>query len=209
MTTVMDDSGITTIEQIQRLLSASKDLRLKSASLAEKYAWLDAVLKRFRFHSHGRKAKGLIRRYMKQMTSISTSQLTRLISRHLLTGKLEVSVSYARNCFTKIYTLADIELLAETDNLHNRLSGPATRRIFEVEYGAGDQRYARLAAISPSHIYNLREKKSYLAKAMTVSRTKSVQTSIGQRCKPDTGGRPGHLRVDTVHQGDLDGVKGV
>ena len=33
--------------------------------------------------------------------------------------------------------------------------------------------------------------------------------SIGERRQPDPQGRPGYLRVDTVHQGDQDGVKGV
>jgi len=33
--------------------------------------------------------------------------------------------------------------------------------------------------------------------------------SIGERRKPDPQGRPGFLRVDTVHQGDWDGAKGV
>jgi hypothetical protein len=33
--------------------------------------------------------------------------------------------------------------------------------------------------------------------------------SIGERRRPEPNGRPGYLRVDTVHQGDLDGIKGV
>ena len=33
--------------------------------------------------------------------------------------------------------------------------------------------------------------------------------SIGERRRPEPNGQPGYLRVDTVHQGDLDGVKGV
>jgi transposase InsO family protein len=36
-----------------------------------------------------------------------------------------------------------------------------------------------------------------------------VQVAIGERRRPQPGGRPGYLRVDTVHQGDLDGIKGV
>ena len=32
---------------------------------------------------------------------------------------------------------------------------------------------------------------------------------IGERRKPVMHGMPGYLRIDTVHQGDLDGVKGV
>ena len=32
---------------------------------------------------------------------------------------------------------------------------------------------------------------------------------MGERCKPEPGGKPGYLRVDTVHQGDRDGEKKV
>src|ERR1022692_1948455 len=38
---------------------------------------------------------------------------------------------------------------------------------------------------------------------------RAVQVAIGQRRAPQPEGRPGYLRVDTVHQGDRDGVKGV
>lgn len=31
----------------------------------------------------------------------------------------------------------------------------------------------------------------------------------GERAQPEPNGRPGHIRVDTVHQGDLNGTKGV
>src|SRR5690606_33640470 len=33
--------------------------------------------------------------------------------------------------------------------------------------------------------------------------------SIGERKRPDPQGQPGFLRVDTVHQGDREGIKGV
>lgn len=33
--------------------------------------------------------------------------------------------------------------------------------------------------------------------------------NIGERIKPQTKGEPGHIRIDTVHQGDLDKKKGV
>ena len=32
--------------------------------------------------------------------------------------------------------------------------------------------------------------------------------AIGERRRPDPQGRPGYLRVDTVHQGDSEGNKG-
>ncbi len=33
--------------------------------------------------------------------------------------------------------------------------------------------------------------------------------TIGLRQAPCPDGQPGHVRVDTVHLGDLDGVKGI
>jgi len=204
----MDDSGITTVSQIKRLLTASEGIKLKSASRDDKYRWLETVLKRFTFFDLRRKDKGLLREYMKQMTGISESQLTRLIEKQLLTGEIKASWC-KRNTFQTIYTREDIELLAETDNLHERLAGPATKNILAREFKFGDIRYKRLSGISVSHIYNLREKPAYRFKALTVSRTKSVQVPIGKRGKPNPDGNPGHLRVDTVHQGDLNGVKGV
>ena len=32
---------------------------------------------------------------------------------------------------------------------------------------------------------------------------------IGERRKPKAEGKPGYIRIDTVHQGDQDGIKGV
>jgi len=208
MTTQMDDSGITTISQIKKLLAASEGFKLKSASRDDKYRWLESVLKRFMFFDLKRREKGLLRGYMKQMTGISESQLTRLIKKQLFAGEINAAWGQ-RNKFPKVYTREDIELLAETDNLHERLAGPATKNILERELKFGDIRYKRLSGISVSHIYNLRETPAYRFKALTVSKTKSVQVAIGKRGKPNPDGRPGHLRVDTVHQGDLDGVKGV
>ncbi len=49
----------------------------------------------------------------------------------------------------------------------------------------------------------------YREHALVFTRTRPTPTAIGERRKPAHGGRPGYLRVDTVHQGDLDGVKGV
>lgn len=41
-------------------------------------------------------------------------------------------------------------------------------------------------------------------------KTKSpIKEHIGERRKPRAEGKPGYIRIDTVHQGDLDGNKGV
>jgi transposase InsO family protein len=112
--------------------------------------------------------------------------------------------------FPRKYTDRDITLLAETDRAHEWLSGPATRCILRREYEQfGKQQFARLAGISTAHLYNLRRSLRYRKVAARFEPTRPSPVSIGERRRPDPQNRPGYLRVDTVHQGDLDGVKGV
>ena len=73
----------------------------------------------------------------------------------------------------------------------------------------GKTAYQRLAAISPSHIYNLRRTRVYREHHVHHTKTRAAAVSIGERRKPDPRGRAGWLRVDTVHQGDTDSSKGL
>ena len=70
-------------------------------------------------------------------------------------------------------------------------------------------RYERLAGISVSHLYNLRQSQTYRRQRHTIEKTRPVTRPIGERRKPQSDGQPGYIRIDTVHQGDLDGKKGV
>ena len=147
--------------------------------------------------------------YLERMSGFSRAQITRLIERDLLEGEIKLKPA-RRNRFCPKYTNSDKELLAQTDNAHERLSGPATRKILQRQYAIyGDQRFVRLSEISSAHIYNLRKSRSYRHRAQTIAKTRSVVRAIGIRRKPEPQGRPGYIRVDTVHQGDQDGEKGV
>jgi len=135
--------------------------------------------------------------------------VTRLVARWIDKRELRV-VEYRRRRFPKTYTRADIELLASVDEAHETLSGPATKRILEREFEEfGQDDYERLAQISVAHIYNLRQSSTYRRRRIHYQKTRSTPVSIGERRRPRPAGKPGYLRVDTVHQGDRDGVKGV
>ena len=67
------------------------------------------------------------------MTGLSRAQLTRLVGRYLATGRVRIKTSH-RHRFPTRYTRADIEILAQVDEAHQSLSGPATRRIFACPY---------------------------------------------------------------------------
>ncbi|OYV83015.1 MAG: hypothetical protein B7Z73_16570, partial [Planctomycetia bacterium 21-64-5] len=62
---------------------------------------------------------------------------------------------------------------------------------------------------SVSHLYNLKKTRVYASKSLFYTKTNPVQRDIGIRRKPEPFGKPGYIRVDSVHQGDLDKEKGV
>ena len=67
------------------------------------------------------------------MTGLSRAQTTRLIGQWMETGSLKVKPRQ-RVRFTPRYTRAYIELLAQVDEAHETLSGPATLKILHREY---------------------------------------------------------------------------
>lgn len=197
------------LEQIRAFLEASEEIEFKAANREEIYAWITATLCQQEYWKQGRGVKGTLRGYIVKMTGLSRAQVTRLISRYQESGAVRQR-AYRRNRFANLYTKEDIELLAAVDEVRENLSGPATQKILYREFhDYGDTRYRRLAVISVAHIYNLRKSRTYREKRVFYQKTRPVAVAIGQRRRPDPQGRPGYLRVDTVHQGDLEGVKGV
>jgi hypothetical protein len=197
------------LEEIGRFVEASEGIRFESEKREPVYTWVEQVLCQQQYQRQGKVARGLLRRYLEKMTGLSRAQVTRLIGRYVASGRVRATV-YRRHRFVQRYSRADIELLAAVDEAHESLSGPATRRILEREYQQyGKQEYARLAAISVSHLYNLRQHRRYRERRLNYVKTRPTAVSIGERRRPEPQGQPGYLRVDTVHQGDLPAAKGV
>jgi len=150
-----------------------------------------------------------VRRYMARMTGLSRAQVTRLIASYAASGEVRAA-PYQRRKFAARYTKADVELLAYVDKSHGNLSGPATRRILEREYHEYSQAaFERLAQISVAQIYRFRNSEAYRKRNASYQPTRPSPIPIGERRKPRPEGRPGYLRIDTVHQGDRDGAKGL
>lgn len=197
------------ISQIKEFIKVAKDIEFRGTRRREKYEWIEKVLLRFRYFTLRKKEKTILRRYIIQMTGFSDAQLTRLIAKKKKTGKI-LADNTKRHRFPNKYTPEDVARIIETDNAHNRLSGPATKRIFQRMHELfNDDRFRRLKDISVAHLYNLRGTRQYLSWTRFFVKTRPVPVNIGERKKPNPHGNPGYLRVDTVHQGDLDKEKGV
>jgi transposase InsO family protein len=196
-------------EQIQEFLRSSDPIEFTSGGREERYRWVERLLVAQKYRELGKRDRGLVRAYLRKVTGLSESQTTRLIRAFLDCGVVQAQ-RYQRHSFAVRYTAEDVALLAEVDRAHGRLSGPATRRILQRAYEQfGEKQYERLAKISVAHLYNLRASARYRNQAAVFEPTQSTAAAIGQRRKPDPQGRPGYVRVDTVHQGDSAGTKGV
>ena len=205
----MDDSEATSLEQIRAFLAGSDPVQFSGQRREEVYVWVEKTLVRLQYASLDRPGKGLVRRYLARMTGLSRAQVTRLIAGYRRTGRVKAAV-YQRMKFATRYTSSDMDLLAYVDKAHGNLSGPATKRILEREYGEyGQAAYQRLSAISVAQLYRLRNSEAYRKRNTSYQPTRPTPIPIGERRKPQPHGLPGYLRIDTVHQGDQDGRKGL
>lgn len=204
----MNDTKLDSPEAIKAFLGSTDKLEFH-VSKETRYEWIAGTLKRTNYFKLSKKDKGSVREYMERMTGYSWSQLKRLVAQYRDNHWIGRRVS-SRNTFAKRFTQNDILLLANTDEAHQTLSGYATKKLFERAYLVyGEASYERLATISVSHLYNLRKSNFYKRQRRFFTKTKRSAVPIGERRKPQPQGKPGYIRIDTVHQGDQDKQKGV
>ncbi len=206
----MNEDRLVTLSQLQQFVEGTTEVEFRRCGKDEGcYRHIEGVLRRFGYARLKRADKGLVVRYLMRTTGYSRAQLVRLIKR-ARGGALKKGYRAPTHGFARRFTEADVALLAATDTLHGTLSGPATRHLMQRALATyGDARYVRLATISTAHLYNLRRRAGYTERRQEWTKTRATQVSIGERRAPAPDGRPGFIRIDSVHQGDQDGVKGV
>lgn len=210
----MNDENIVSITQLKSFLKEVAVVNFSINNIGNKnkqemYDWVGTVIQKFRYFSLKKKEKVIVIDYIKKITGRSRPQVKKLIKKKKKFGKIKLSAT-RKHIFPIKYNTSDIARLIETDNAHERLSAPATKRILAREYGMFNKiEYERISHISVPHIYNLRKKRQYKSNILFISKTHAVNRNIGERRKPQPEGKPGYLRVDSVHQGDLDLEKGV
>lgn len=212
----MNDDSLISIAQLKEFLKGvdgtiNFSLETKGNKNKQRmYEWMGKTLGKFRYFHQKKKEKKIVIGYLRKVTGLSNNHVKKLIARKKKKGFLRV-VTEGRNSFPLRYRPEDIERLIKTDNAHGRISGEATRRILEREFLIfKDLSYERISHLSVPHLYRLRKNsRRYQSNILFVEKTKAVQRNIALRKKPETFGKPGYLRVDTVHQGDLDKEKGV
>lgn len=190
------------VAEIEEFLNASQNTNFSALNKKEAYHWIEMTIVHCKYWTLKRRKRGVVKRYLSKITGYSMSQIDRLIDTWRRTGHIK-RANYNRTKFPTIYSNEDVVLLAETDKLFRVLSGPAMKKIFKREYeDFGNFEYRKLAKISISHLYNLRGTSTYRNVVKIYHHTKPTAIPIGERKKPIPNGKPGYIRIDTVHQGD-------
>ena len=206
----LDAERLRTLAEVRAFLDGSRPVEFRLVDRDDAYGFVRRTLVRFRYETLGKPSKGLLGRFLCKVTGLSRAQTTRLIGQYRATGRIEDRRRGPARPFERRYTAADVRRLAETDEILGGLCGAATRRVMQRQFEVfGDRRFERPAGLSNSHLYRLRGSTTYRRRRTSTAKTRPAQVAIGERRKPHPGGRPGFVRVDSVHQGDLDGEKGI
>jgi transposase InsO family protein len=204
---------LNSISQIENFLKGAfeQGVRMELCSKKDKYEFIETVLPKTRYNRLEKKEKNCVLKYLRFLTGYSKGHIKRCAIKWRK-GKLKLNSSRKRNKFAVKYFANDIALLIETDYIHDHLSGEATKEILKREYEKFKKiEYGNISHISVSYIYHIRKNNRQYnsSKAKYLSRTKPVNANLGERRKPCPDGKPGFVRVDTVHQGDFNGKKGI
>jgi transposase InsO family protein len=208
----MNEAQVRTLEQVRQVLAGTTAMEFQAAADdAGRYAWVESVLKRFDYRRLARAERGPVLAYLQRLSGYSRAQITRLVSRWDAGKALVKHYGAPPRPFTRVYTPADVALLADVDRTMGTLSGPATACVLRRQRDVfADDRFVRLGSLSVGHLYNLRNSAGYRDQRVLLTQTQpSKNTKIGVRKAPAPEGRPGFIRIDSVHQGDLDGIKGL
>lgn len=208
----MNEAQVRTLEQVSEVLEGTQSLEFRRAQDDEgRYAWIESVLRRFDYRQLPRAHRGPVLAYLQRLSGYSRAQITRLVSRWDGGKRLVKDYRAPKHAFARRYTSADVALLADVDRAMGTMSGPATACVLRRQRDVfKDASFERLGSISVAHLYNLRNSAPYRAQRVVLSKTRPTKAvAIGVRKAPAPEGRPGFVRIDSVHQGDLDGTKGL
>ena len=208
----MNESRLNTVAQLRAFLEGTLEVEFCPLSEdSQRYAFISALLKRFGYPRLGRADKGVVLRYLQRTTGYSRQQLTRLVRRAADGAPLVKRYRAPAHPFVRKFSPADVALLAETDALHGTLSGPATVHLLRRAYA----RYGDSALPAPGRRCRCRTCTTCVPQRRLPGQAPALDQDQGRgpahrratRAHPQ--GRPGFIRIDSVHQGDLDGLKGV
>lgn len=211
MNIIMNNVRIESIDDIRNLLQSPQPIRLAKNNRAARYQCIRETLQKTRYQQCSKRDKGLVKQFLGRVTGYGDQQLKRLIKTWKKEG-LRYTKREPTGRAKRVYQAKDIDLLIKTDILHQTPNGRSAIETLRREFLVfGNEEYETIAGLSVSHLYNLRNhnRQYRSSEAIRYTKTRPTTIPIGERAKPRPFGKPGYIRVYSVHQGDRDKVKGV
>ena len=209
----MNFSKLRTIGQLRQFVQGMHAVQFQPlADAATRYRHISLIMRRFGYAKLERADRSVLLRFLERTSGYSSAQLKRLVARHLRGEVLRQRYVIPEQAYAQRFTDADIAILAQVDRAFGTLSGAATTHVLWRQWHTyGDARFERLSSLSVSHLYNLRQSQPYQRQRVQHQATRASARGqhIGQRRAPQPQGQAGFIRIDSVHQGDHDGIKGV
>ena len=94
----MEEARLQTIEQVRAFLDGATEIAFRIPK-AERYRFIERVLKRFGYASHGRVGKGVLLRYLVRLTGLSRQQVTRLVRQYLRRARCRSDMAHLSTAF--------------------------------------------------------------------------------------------------------------
>ena len=124
-----------TVEQIRGFLDGNGEVGFTPLDRDEAYGFMRRTLVRLDYDALGRAGKGTVREFLGKATGLSRAQVTRLIGQYRTTGRVEDRrAANSGRSFQRVYTAADIRLLAVADEIGGQLCGPAACEVLRRQY---------------------------------------------------------------------------
>ena len=210
MIVTLQTERLHTVEQIRGFLDGNGEVGFTPLNREEAYGFARRTLVRVRYGALERAGKCTVREFLGKATGLSRAQVTRLIGQYQATGRVEDRrAAKSGRPFRRVYAPADIRPLAEADEIDDQLCGPAACEVLRRQYEVFATRASSVCRGCPHRICTTCGGRRPTARCTSVEHTRPTTVRIGESRGPDPGGKPSHVRVDTVHQGDRNGVKGV
>ena len=120
MKAIMNLKDLKNTQELQTFLKGSQSVAFSvPGDKTARYTFIQSTLKQFHYRALNKRQKGIVIRFLLQVTQYSCQQLTRLIHQYQESGVVQQHAPHKPPSFKQKYTSSDIALLAEMDERHN------------------------------------------------------------------------------------------
>ena len=102
---------LSSLEQIERFLNGTIEIDFHAPDRAARRAWIERVLRQFRYAQRSRRERGLLLRFLTKVTGYSPAQMKRLLKQFRIERHLRDRRGPPAKPFAYRYTVADQQAL--------------------------------------------------------------------------------------------------